>query len=140
MIILFNSSTLQRDCHLVEKFFNMSDKSTMNRVNVRLTVEKQETETDSVNIHLQVPAPCLPDIRILFCVFNSCFTVISKRFSCHLNRKFRLSSDPLDHGKRLHKSRRVQSRFHGTRTMPYTPVSCGIGHSSRGTRTAPYAY
>jgi hypothetical protein len=24
--------------------------------------------------------------------------------------------------------------------MPYTPVSCGTGHSSRGTRTMPYAY
>ena len=24
--------------------------------------------------------------------------------------------------------------------MLYTPVSCGTGHSSRGTRTLPYAY
>ena len=45
-----------------------------------------------------------------------------------------------DLGKRLWSPRRVQSRFRGTRTMPYTPVSCGTGHSSRGTRTLPYAY
>ena len=28
----------------------------------------------------------------------------------------------------------------GTRTMPYIPVSCESGHSFRGTRTMPYAY
>ena len=31
-----------------------------------------------------------------------------------------------------------ESRFRGTRTMPYTPVSCETGHSFRGTRTMPY--
>ena len=34
----------------------------------------------------------------------------------------------------------MQSRFHGTRTMPYTPVSCGTGHSFRDTRTLPHAH
>ena len=33
-----------------------------------------------------------------------------------------------------------ESRFCGTRIMPYTPVSCGTGHSFRDTRTMPYAY
>ena len=33
-----------------------------------------------------------------------------------------------------------ESRFRGTRTMPYTPVSCGTGHSFRGIRTIPYTH
>ena len=32
----------------------------------------------------------------------------------------------------------IGSRFRGTRTMPYTPVSCETGHHFRSTRTMPY--
>ena len=73
-------------------------------------------------------------------VANSCLTVISERSSYQLDRKFRSSWDFFDLGKRLLEGSRVESRFRGTRTMPFTPVSCGTGHSSRGTRTLPYAY
>ena len=36
------------------------------------------------------------------------------------------------HGKTLLEGSRLQPRFRGTRTMLYTPVSCGTGHFSRG--------
>ena len=60
-------------------------------------------------------------IRIKFyCVSNSCFTVISDRFSYHLDRKFGSSWDfCYNVGKRLLEGSRVQSRFRDTRTMPY---------------------
>ena len=45
-----------------------------------------------------------------------------------------------DLDKRLYESSRVQSRSRGTRTVPYTPMSCETGHSCRDTRTKPYAY
>ena len=73
-----------------------------------------------------------------FCVSNSYLTVISERFSYHPDGKFRLSWDFLWSRRKMRSTRRVQSRFRGTRTMPYTPVSCGTGYSFRDTRTVPY--
>ena len=40
---------------------------------------------------------------------------------------------------RTEPSEEEESRFRGARTMPYTPLSCGTGHSFRDTRTMPYA-
>ena len=49
MIILFNSSRLQRDCHFVEPFFDF-ERRISNDQSQRLTTEqKQETETDLDN-------------------------------------------------------------------------------------------
>ena len=44
-----------------------------------------------------------------------------------------------DQGQSLRQGSRVQSRFRGTRTMQYTPVTCGTVHFFRGTHTLPYA-
>ena len=49
MIILFNSSTLQRDCHFVEKFFNFERRINNDQSQRLTTEEKGETETVSVN-------------------------------------------------------------------------------------------
>ena len=49
MIILFNSSTLQRDCHFVEEFFNFERRINNDQSQRSTTEEKRETETVSVN-------------------------------------------------------------------------------------------
>ena len=49
MIILFNSSTLQRDCHFVEEFFNFERRINKDRSQRSITEERRETETDSIN-------------------------------------------------------------------------------------------
>ena len=49
MIILFNSSTLQRDCRFVEEFFNFARRINNDQIPRSTTEEKRETETDSVN-------------------------------------------------------------------------------------------
>ena len=67
-------------------------------------------------LHSTVP---LSHQHLFCCVSNSCFSVISERFSSHPGRKCRLSWDFFDRGKRLRSTRRVQSRSRGTRTIPY---------------------
>ena len=74
------------------------------------------------------------------CVSNSCLTLISELFPYHLHENSDCLKTALDQGKRLRLTRRVQSGSRGTRTILYTPVSCGTGLSFRGTRTFPYAY
>ena len=49
MIILFDSSTLQRDCHFEEAFFNIERRFNNDQSQRSITEEKLETETDSVN-------------------------------------------------------------------------------------------
>ena len=49
MIIHFSSSTLQRDFHIVEEFFNCERRINNNPRQRSTTEEKRETETDSVN-------------------------------------------------------------------------------------------
>ena len=50
MILLFNSTILQGDCHFVEEFFNFERRRINNDHSQRSTTEqKRETETDSVN-------------------------------------------------------------------------------------------
>ena len=79
-------------------------------------------------------------IRIwFFCVCNSCATVIPEWLSHHLDTRRFCVDTFLDLGKRLLQCSRVQSRFRGTRTLPYALVSCGTVHFFRGTRTLPYA-
>ena len=51
-----------------------------------------------------------------------------------------VGSDTEIHSPRAGQRQNAGSRFRGTRTMQYTPVSCGTGHSFRDTRTIPYAY
>ena len=75
----------------------------------------------------------------LFCLSDSCSTMISEWFSNHLHASSFWVQTFLDLGKRLLESSTVQSRFHGTPTMQYTPVSCVAGHSFRDTRIMPYA-
>ena len=48
MIILFNSFTLQRDCHFVEEFFNFERRINNDQSQRSSTGQKRETETDSV--------------------------------------------------------------------------------------------
>ena len=65
-------------------------------------------------------------IRIwFFCVCNSCATVIPEWLSHHLDTRRFCVDTFLDLGKRLLQCSRVQSRFRGTRTLPYALVSCG---------------
>ena len=49
MIILFNSSTLQRGSHFVEEFFNIERRINNDQSQRSTTEDKRETETDSVN-------------------------------------------------------------------------------------------
>ena len=119
----------------------LNDESKTTRVNVwvQRKSEKQR-QIQWANIHGYTHYT-LSSIRIyIFFVSNFYSNVISERFSYQLDIKFWLNWDFFNHGTRLLQSRRVQSRFRGTRIMPYTPVSCGTGHSFRGTRTMPYAY
>ena len=79
-----------------------------------------------------------------FCVSNSCSTEISERFSSHPDRKFRLSWDCFDLGKRLsflfntHQCMPIVAHVtghssRGTRILPCAPVGCGTGHAFPGT-------
>ena len=50
MILLFNWTILQEDCHLVEEFFSFERRRINNDQSQRSSTEKkQETETDSMN-------------------------------------------------------------------------------------------
>ena len=49
MIILFNSPTRQRDCHLVEEFFNFKQQIDNEQSQHSTTEEKQATEADLLN-------------------------------------------------------------------------------------------
>ena len=49
MIVLFNSSTLQIDCHFLEEFFNFERRIKNDQCQRSTSVEKRETETYSVN-------------------------------------------------------------------------------------------
>ena len=49
MIVLFNSSTIQRDCHFVEEFFNFERWMNNDQSQRSTSEERRETETDSRN-------------------------------------------------------------------------------------------
>ena len=50
MILLFNSTILQKDCHFVKGFFHFERRGSNNEQGRRSSEEdKRETETDSMN-------------------------------------------------------------------------------------------
>ena len=49
MILLFNSTILQGDCHIVEEFLNFQRRIQNNQSHRSSTVKKEEAETDSMN-------------------------------------------------------------------------------------------
>ena len=49
MILLLNSTILQRDCHFVEEIFNFERRSNNEQSQRSSTEEKRETVTDSMN-------------------------------------------------------------------------------------------
>ena len=49
MILLFNSTILQEDCHFVEEFFNFERRSNNDQLQRSSEEEKRDTETDSMN-------------------------------------------------------------------------------------------
>ena len=57
MILLFNSTILQEDCHFVEKFFNFEPRINNDQSQRLTTEEKRETEKDSANEHSRIRAP-----------------------------------------------------------------------------------
>ena len=49
MILLLNSTILQRDCHFVKEIFNFERRSNNEQSQRSSEEEKRETETDSMN-------------------------------------------------------------------------------------------
>ena len=74
----------------------------------------------------------------LFCLLNSCSSVISDWCSYHLDGSSFWVQTFIDLSQRLLECIILQSRSRGSRSMPYTPVRCGTGHSFRDTRTMLY--
>ena len=71
----------------------LSDDSTTIRVNVRLQRKREkQRQFQLTNIH-GYRHRIFQSSRFLSCLSNSCFTVISERFSYHLDRNFRLPWD-----------------------------------------------
>ena len=97
--------------------FISNDESITDKVNVRIKrkSEKQK-QIQLTNIHGYVHRTF--QSSGFFCVSDSCFIVLSERFSYHPDRKLRLPGDIFDQGKRLLEGSRLQSRFGGTRDMP----------------------
>ena len=126
MIILFNSSRLQRDCILWSHSSILSDESATIRVNVWLqTKSKKQRQIQSTNI--------LGYLHRTFQSSGLIFLCLQFVFHCHLwafllssRYKIRLPGDFFDQGQRLLEGSRVQSRFRGTRTMPYTVWAAGL--------------
>ena len=97
MILLFNSTILQRDCHFVEEFFNFERRTENNQR--KLSHRAAEKQTDFKGCRRQIKEirreqdNCTTRDKyfvalypfthqdFFFCVSHSCFTIISERFS-----------------------------------------------------------
>ena len=117
----------------------LSDESVTIRVNVRLQRKGKKQRQIQLTKNTRVSAPYLSVIRTLFFVSPIRVSPSSLSVPLIIWIHFGCLETFFDQGRRLLEGSRVQSRFRGTRTMPYTHVSCGTGHSFRDTRIMPYA-
>ena len=135
MIILFNSSILQRDYHFVEEFFSFERWIHNDQIPRLTTAKNRETKnsfTSSTFTNTStVPSSChdyffVSSIPASLSSLNVSLIISIENFGCF--------ETFTNQGKRVLEWTRVQSRLRGTRNMPYIPVSCGTGHFFRDTR------